>query len=174
MALTRQQKEKITEDLKEKIDKQKTIIFVGFKNLKTKDIFDLKKRLKEINSLFVVAKKTLIDLAFKEKNIKLDKEKLDGEIAIVFGFEDPILPAKTTYKFSRENENLKILGGYVTENQKSEFLESSQIIELAKIPTKEELLGRLISSINSPISGLVNVLQGNIKGLIYALSAIKK
>lgn len=171
MALTREQKQNILKDLKEKIEEQKSIVFINFKNLKTRDIFDLKKKLKKVDSLLRVAKKTLIELAFKENDIKLDLEKLKGQIAVVFNFKDPISPLKAVYEFSKENEDLEILGGYVEDK---EFLEVSKIVELAKLPGRKELLANMMGSMKAPISGLTNVLQGNIKGLIVVLNAIKK
>lgn len=177
MPLTKEQKQNIIKDLKDKIDKQKSMAFVDFKSLKTKDISELKEKLNEADSTFKVAKKTLIEIAFKEKDINLDKKKLDGQTAIVFGFKDQFSPLKTVYKFLKENENLKILGGYVPEEKEKaeeyKFLESEQIMELAKLPSKQELLGQLVGSIKAPVSGFVSVLQGNIKGLIYVLSKAK-
>ena len=170
MALTKQQKQKIIGDLKEMLSRQKAIILVGISGLKVKDIAQLRKKLKAIDGNLKVVKKTLIELAFKESKLEFDKDKFREEIALAFGFKDEILPAKTVYQFSRENEKLKILGGYLEGN----FKEAEEIITLAQLPTREELLAKLVGSISSPISGLVNVLQGNIKGLIYALSAIKK
>ena len=85
MPLTKEQKRKIIEDLKEKIAKQKAIIFVDFSGLKVKDFSDLRKRLSKINSELKVAKKTLLALVFKEKGLKIDIEKLKGEIALIFG-----------------------------------------------------------------------------------------
>lgn len=95
---------------------------------------------------------------------------MEGEIASVFGFKDEILPAKTAYQFSLENKNLRMLGGYF----KGKFMGAEEIITLAQLPTKDELLGRLVGSISAPISNFARVLHANIKGLIYALSAIKK
>jgi len=170
MALTKTQKQKILEDLKEKIAKQKAIIFVDFSGLKVKDFSDLRKRLGKINSELKVAKKTLLALVFKEKGLKIDIEKLKGEIALIFGFQDKISPAKIGYQFSQEGKNLKILGGFF----ENKFLEAEKVIELAQLPTKEELLARLVSNIAAPISNFINVLHGNIKGLILALNAISK
>ncbi len=169
MALTKTQKQKILEDLKEKIARQKAIIFVNFSGLKVKDLFDLRKRLKNVNSELKVSKKTLLALVFKEKKLKIDIEELKGEIALIFGFQNETSPAKTAYQFSQENKNLKILGGF-SENK---FVEPEKIIELAKLPTREELLARLISSVSAPVSNFINVLEGNIKGLIYILSKAK-
>jgi len=170
MPLTKVQKQKILDKLRDKIAKQKAIILVGIKSLKVKDLSELRKRAKAINGDILVAKKTLTEIAFKEKNLDFDKNKLKEEIALVFGFQDEIAPTKIVYQFSKENENLKILGGYLDNN----FVTAETIIELAKLPTREELLAKLVGTISNPIIGFVNVLQGNLKGLVYALSAIKK
>jgi len=170
MALTKAQKKKILDELKEKIAKQKIMIFVDFAGLKVKDLSSLKKKLKAVGSQFRVAKKTLTQIALKDSGFKIEMKKLKGEIALVFGFKDEISPAKMVWQFSQENPNLKILAGFV----EKKFVEAEKIIELAQLPTREELLARLVGSISAPISNFVNVLENNIKGLIYALYAIKK
>ena len=170
MALTKTQKQKIVDDLKEKVDKQKSIVLASIVGVKVKGLTRLRKEMKKQDCELKVAKKTLISLAFKEKKIDIDTKKLEGEVALSFGYRDEILPFKILYDFSKEDENLKILGGLIGQ----ELLTREKAIELAQLSTREELLARLVGSIFSPISGLVNVLQGNIKGLMYALSAIKK
>ncbi len=169
MALTREKKQKIIEDLKEKIRRQKIMIFADFTGLKVKDLTSLRKKLKSQGDEIKVAKKTLMRIAFKENKLEIEPKKIAGEIALVFGYQDIVLPAKTLWQFSQENPNLKILGG-ILENK---FIETEKIIELAKLPTKEELLTRLVSSISAPISNLINVLEGNIKGLINVLAKAK-
>ncbi len=184
MAQTKDQKQKILEDLKEKIAKQKAIVFVDFTGLKVKDLFDLRKKLKTADCELKVAKKTLIGIAFKAadfkersssslsaKNSAIDAEikNLSGQIALIFGYKDEVSPAKIVWQFSQTNPNLKILGGLLT----NIFFEAEKIIELAKLPTHEELLAGLVRSISAPISNLLNILEGNIKGLIYILKQIK-
>ena len=83
--------------------------------------------------------------------------------------KDEISPTKTIFQFSRIDPNLKILGGFL----ENKFVEAEKIIELAKLPTREELLARLVGSISAPISNFVNVLKANIKGLIFVLKQIK-
>jgi len=167
--LTRTQKEKIIADLKEKIARQKTIVFFDFTGLKVKDLANLKKQLKTAENQLKIAKKTLAQIAFKESKLKIDIKKLKGEIAFVFGFKDEMSPAKILWQFAETNPNLKILGG-IFENK---FLEAEKVIELAKLPTKEELLARLVGSISAPVSNFVNVLEGNVKNLVYILSQFK-
>ena len=169
MALTKEQKQKIVEELKENIDKQKSMVFVAIEGLKAADLFDLRKRLKAADCLLIVAKKTLLDIAFKERKVGIDMEKLAGQVALVFGFKDQISPAKIPYNFSLGNKNLKILGGFY----ENKLRDAEEIITLARIPSREELLARVVGSISAPISGFVNVLQANIKGLIYILKQAK-
>ena len=169
MAISREKKKKILEDLKEKISKQKAIIFVDFTGLKVKDFSDLRKRLKSIGSELKVAKKTLMGIVFKKAKLEIEPKKLPGEIALVFGYKEEILPAKIVFQFSQENPNLKILGGVLENN----FFEAEKIIELAKLPSREELLARLVGSISAPISNLTNVLEGNLRNLVYLFSQIK-
>jgi len=169
MALTKEQKKNILEKLKQNIAKQKAMVFVAIDSLKTTELFDLRKELKQSDCLLTVAKKTLLTIAFKESKMDFNAKELEGEVALVFGFEDAIIPAKTAYQFSRKNKNLKILGGFFENEVKT----AEEMIVLAKIPSKEELLAKIIGSIKAPISGFASVLQGNIKGLITVLAKAK-
>lgn len=170
MATSREKKKKILEELKEKIGGQKIMIFVDFTGLKASEFFELRKKLKSQGNEIKVAKKTLINLALKEKKLEVNVKELKGEIALIFGFEDEILPAKIAFEFSNQNPNFKILGGILD----GKFIESEKIIELAKLPTREELLAKLVGSIFAPISNLINVLSGNLKSLVFVLTQIQK
>ena len=170
MPTTKEQKKLILEGLNERVKKQTTIIIVDFTGLKAVESFALRESLKKVNAELKVAKKTLIQLALKNNNLDKNIREINGEIALVFGYHDEILPAKTVYDFTKENENLKILGGFF----ENEFQNAEKFIELAKLPSKEELLGRLVGSISSPLTGFVRSLQYNLKGLIFALNAIKE
>jgi len=169
MSLTKAQKEKIVEDLTDDLKQQKSVVFVAIGGLKVKDLSGLRRKLKEIGGKLKVVKKTLMKIAFEKMGLKLP-ENLIGEIALVSAFENEILPIKSVHQFSKENENLKILSGIF----EGKLLEKEKIIEIAELPTKEELLARLVRSVSAPISGLVNVLQSNLRGLVYILSTIKR
>jgi large subunit ribosomal protein L10 len=171
MAKSREEKKKILEDLKEKVKKQKMMVLVNFTGLKVKDFFELRKKLKSADSQIKVIKKTLLNLALKEFSPdfaqKIDQFK--DQIAIVFGFGDEILPAKILHQFSLENPNLKILAGYF----EKKIREKEEIVFLAQLPSKNEILGSLIKNLSAPIYNFVNVLQANIKGLINVLAKAK-
>ena len=170
MAITKERKKEIINDLGKKAENQKVMIFTGFKGLKNKDLLELRKELKNNDSCLMVVKKTLIKLAFDEKKLNIDYGKLEGEAAIIFGFQDQVIPAKTVFNFSQKNPAIKIIGGMLD----GEFKNESDIIELAKLPSMQEIRAKFVGTVQAPISGFINVLQGNIKGLVYILSNIKK
>jgi len=172
MPLAKEQKKKIVEEVKENLEKQKAIVFVNFAGLKFSDLVNLRKKLKEIGAKFVVVKKTLAQIAFKEKNLDFPKDKLGNEIALIFGFEDEIAPVKTAYQFSQERDKLKLVGGYISDGNNCEFITADDIIALAQLPSKQELFAKLVGTLSAPISGFVTVQRQIIKGLMYALGAI--
>lgn len=170
MAITREKKKEIIENIKDNLEKQKTTVLVNFKGIKAKELFDLREKLKKDKCLLKVVKKTLLDIALKEKKFKDIKEKLAGEIALIFGFKDEVMPAKIVHQFSLKNENIKILGG-IFENK---FVEKEKILALALLPSRQELLAKVVLTINAPVANFVNVLGGNLRGLVYVLANIKK
>ena len=167
MPLTKKQKQEILEDLKEKIASQKAMLFLDFANLKAKDLFALRNLLKKEQNLLKVAKKTLLSLALKQKYPQLAEKvkELKGQPCIVFSFSDEILPAKIIYQFSRENPELKILGAFFG----GEFQKPEDVINLAQLPSRKELLAQLLSSFSGPMRGLVNSLRGNLQKFAYIL-----
>src|SRR3989344_761123 len=123
MALLKEQKQK---DLKENIAKQKSVVFVDFTKVNSGDLFSLRNKLKEAGCVLKVGKKTLIRIAFGQSNISFwskIKSSIPGQLALVFGIDDELTPAKISNQFSKTNENFKILGG-IFENR---FIEREKV-----------------------------------------------
>lgn len=158
MALTKEQKSKAIKSLKDSISKQKSVVFADFSKVSSKDLFDLRKKLKEAGCKLQVGKKTLIRIAFGQSNVSFwnkIKQSVPGQLALVFGMEDEIAPSRITHQFTKTNENFKILGGIFEKR----FVDKSKVLELALIPTRSELLGRLVGSIASPIARFAIVIN---------------
>ncbi|MEK7664954.1 MAG: 50S ribosomal protein L10 [Patescibacteria group bacterium] len=158
MALTKEQKQNQINSLKENISKQKSLVFVDFSKVSSKDMFGLRKNLKEAGCSLKIAKKTLVRIAFGQSNISFwqkIKENIPGQLALVFGIDDEIAPARISNKFAKEQENFKILGG-LFENK---FIEKDRVLALASIPPRPELLSRLVGSLSGPIASFVRVLD---------------
>jgi len=171
MAKTKQQKSKELKNLTANLQKAKSLVFVNFDGLKVKEIEELRKKCRQEHVSYMVAKKTLMKLAFKEAGITdIDPKSLDKGVATVLGFEDEVAPARIIQGFAKDHEALKTIGG-ILENR---FVNKEKIIELAKLPSKNELLAKLVGSIKAPVSGFVNVLSGNLRSLVYVFNAIKE
>jgi large subunit ribosomal protein L10 len=172
MPKTKGQKVAILASLKEKISASKSIVFAGFNALGAKEGEELRRELKKENSEYCVAKKTLLDLAFKENKILgIDAKSFGGKIAVIFGYQDEVAPAKIMDKFMKGKEGkIEFMGGILENKQ----LSKTEIIQLAKLPSKLELYGKLVGTLNAPISGFVNVLAGNIRALVNVLKAIEE
>jgi len=166
MPLSREQKEEVVQELEDKINRQKSMTFVDFQGLGVKRFTDLRKGLKKMGAEVKVAKKTLAQIAFENEGI--DLKDYEGQLAFVFGYEDKIQPIKAVYELEEETD-LEIVGGYFNDR----FIETEEVRKIAQLPGRKELLGQFTRSISSPLSGLVNTLEGNIKGLVYTLKAIQ-
>lgn len=170
MAKTKQQKEDFIKDFKEKLDKAKSLVFVHFDGLKVKEIEELRKLFRAEKVEYVVAKKTLLKKVFEQAGIEnYDPATFEKEVGVAFGIDDEVAPARIIQKFAKDHEALQAFGG-VLENS---FVGQEKVIELSKLPSKEELLAKVVGSINAPVSGFVNVLAGNLRNLVYVLSAVK-
>jgi large subunit ribosomal protein L10 len=170
MPLTKQQKQEAVADLEKMIDGQKSMVFVNYRGLKAQEVFNLRQKLDDNQSKFKVVKKTLANIAFKNKGIEFKKDNYDDQFAIVFGYEDEVAPARVLFQSTKDLKTLEMLGGYLAKD----YLDKDQIMVLAQLPSRQELVGKLLYLLNYPMSGLVNVLSGNIKGLVYAINAISK
>lgn len=170
MALTREKKEKIIEEIKKLLKDQKAMVFFNFTGLKTKEMNEIREALKQAEGKVKVVKKTLAEIAFKELDPKIKKNIFKNQLAIGFGMKDEIAPMKILYNFFKNNEKVEILGGYLDK----EFLTKEKVLLLAQIPSKENLRSQLLYIFNYPILSFANVLNGNIKGLVNVLAKAKK
>ncbi len=170
MPKTKEQKKQIVNDLADKLAKFKSLVFTDYKGLTVAEASAIRKLAREQGAEYLVAKKTLIKLALDKAGLKdIDVKDLSGNLALIIGFEDEVSPAKLAANFAKDHEAFKLLGG-IMENK---FIDLAQVEALSKIPSRVELLAKLVGSLNSPVSGFVNVLAGNLRGLVTVLGAIK-
>jgi large subunit ribosomal protein L10 len=170
MPKTRAQKKQILDSLTDKLNKAKSVVFVNFQGLKVKEAEELRRSCRQEQVELCVAKKTLIDLALQSKNLPESYAKqLPGEVAVVMGYEDEIAPARLLKNFGKDHEAVKMVAGIFD----GKALDAVSLKQLADLPGKTELLAKLVGTIQSPLSGLANVLQGNLRSLVYVLNAVK-
>lgn len=166
--LTRSQKEELVKDLTGKIASSKVAIFSDFTGTTVSGMKQLRDELRKKGATYKVTKKKLIDLAFKNAGIEANSLDLEGQIGLAIGQEDEVSAAKILSQFSKKNKNFKILRGVL----EKKVISDKEVMALAALPSREELLAKLVGSINAPISGFVNVLAGNLRNFVGVLKAI--
>ncbi len=137
--------------------------------LSNKQLQDLRKRLKKAPSNYMVVKNSMCATALKKIGLEDLRQLIKGTCGVSFSTADPITTSKILVDFTKENENLQLQGAYID----GKVVATDTIKQLATIPPREILLARLVSSINSPISGMVGALSAVIRKLVYTLVAIK-
>lgn len=153
--------------LKEKAAKAKSIILADYRGLSAQSTNDLRAKLKAEDSEMVIAKNTLLKVAFEEDEVKGD---LEGPTMAVFSYADPVSPIKALFEFTKKLELPKIKSAII----EGIYAGKERVEEIKNIPAKEQLFGQIVGTMKSPLSGFVNVLGGVHRKFVYALNAISK
>ena len=167
MAKSKQQKTDALEEAKNKFDSSKLVVLASYNDLPVSDIQELRKEFKEKDVFYKVIKKTILKLVAKDNIDESLVDDLRGNLALAYG-PDEVEAAKILAKFAKDHEGIELHAGWL----ENDFIDKAKVEELSKLLGKEELLAKLVGSLNSPISGLANVLGGNTRGLVNVLKAI--
>ena len=117
----------------------------------------------------MVTKNTLAKIAVKGTEYEALAEKMTGPIALAFGFEDPVSPAKAVVKFIKESKKGAIVGAVL----EGKLMTEAETRALADLPSKEELFAKMLGSINSPASGIVGSINAVMSQLTRAMAAVR-
>ena len=169
MAITKEKKEKILEELKGLLKKAKAVVFVNFHGLGASLSHELRRLMTKEDAKYFVAKKTLIKKVFGEFGISGEIPNLDGEVALVFEQGEVTAPIKILSKFEKDTKKVGLLGGVF----EGSFVGRNVIIQLSEIPSREVLLGQFLNVISAPKQQLVGVLQAPVRDFISVLRQIK-
>ncbi len=156
--------------LNETFSKAKFAVVTDYRGLKVTELEKLRRELRQNDAFIQVAKNTLLKLAVKGTEFEDLGESFTGTTAIAFSFEEPVGTAKVLSEFAKENEALKIR----TAVMEGKVLTVEDVSSLAKLPSKEQLLGQLCGVLQAVPTGLVRALNGVPSNLVYALQAIKE
>jgi large subunit ribosomal protein L10 len=158
-----QEVEEITELLK---DSSLTIL-TNYRGLSVSQMQEFRKQLRDNGASFRVVKNTLTGIAADNAEMSEIREFLEGPTAIVTSGEDPVGPAKATREFARTSRILEVKAGVL----EGSLIPASEVDRLASLPSREELLAKVVGGLNAPLAGMVGVLSGPIRGLAYVLQA---
>lgn len=169
MAKTRKEKESIVLKLSEQMGVAKSAVIVNYKGLTVSETEELRNELQKNEVSFSIAKNSLLKIVLKNRGIVVDNKILNQPLAIALSRADEVSAAKGIGQFQKGHENLEILGGIF----EKEYIDKDRVMILANLPSQLELYARAVSSIASPLSGLVTVLSGNIRGLVNVINQYK-
>ena len=141
---------------------------VDYRGLSVKEIQVLRNQIREADASMKVYKNTLMHLALAELDLPSLDAILEGPSAFVFAGEDPVASAKALKDFAKTNENLSIKGGMMD----GAFLDKAQVEAVASLPSREELIAKLLGTINNPMSQIVRVLNGPMEAFARTVSQI--
>jgi large subunit ribosomal protein L10 len=164
-----EEKQKIAEDLHERFSKSAIVVVTDYKGLDVSAMNDLRRKLREEDIEFQVAKNTLLMRAAKDTEVALIQDYFKGPSAVAFSYKDPVAPAKILAQFAKDNKKLEIKGGVL----KDKVLDVDAIKALAKLPSREVLLGQLLSVINEVPSSFVRTIAEIPRSLLNVLTAIR-
>lgn len=167
--MNKEQKTNEVKNLADHLGKAKALIFAGYRGLKVSEITDLRMKLKKGESSFKVVKNRLMKRALKEKGMDNLAEYFSDPTAVASSDHDPITPAKVLVEFAKLNAKLAIKGGFLDGSR----LTPKDIETLAKMPSREVLLSKMLGSLNMPATNMAGVLAAVPRKLLYALNAIK-
>ncbi len=171
---TRQKKEEIVQELADIFSNASLILFTDYRGLSVKQISDLRQELYKRYSdqaRYRVSKNSLVRLALEKAGF--DEENWNNEVVGTTAImtvvkDDPIDALKIFANFAKANKLPELRGGYL----EGRYFEASRVTELARLPTREELISMVVRGFAAPITGLAYSLNGVLTKFLYALNAI--
>ena len=171
MAKSRAQKEATVNLLTSMLKEARGVVFADFTGLTVAEMQELRKNFRAEKIEFEVVPKTILDRALKAVGLSSVTPKAwQGSVSVATSQTDEISPAKVVAAFAKAHDKLKVHGGVLNKS----WADMAQVKVLSKLPSKQELLGQLVSVMSGSMRGLVTVLQGNIRGLVQVLNAMAK
>jgi large subunit ribosomal protein L10 len=167
--LNRDEKATIVSELNDSFNRAKFAVVADYCGLKVSELQAIRKELRDCDSEIRIAKNTLLRRAVADTDNASLVEDFTGTTAVVLSYADPVAPAKVVAKFAEDKDKFTIRSAAL----EGEKLDVDGVVALSKLPSKEALLGQLLSVMNSIPTGLVQVLSGVPRTFAYALQAVK-
>lgn len=168
MPKTRSQKEETVTKLVDRLGRMKGLVVTTGTGLKVKDVTELRRELRKNAVDFSVVKKTLFLRALDGAKLSMPAvDAITGNLAVAFGYEDEVLPAKLLAAFRKTHEGLTLEGGIVD----GSWQDDKAMLVLAQLPSKQELLAKIVGFLAAPASGFVGNVGGPARALAQVLHA---
>lgn len=159
----------VVEDVAKKLRQAKSVFLTDFSGLNVEEINKLRKSFREASVEYRVVKNTIARLSAKSAGFEELLKYLEGPTALAFGIDDPTAPAKVITEFAKTTEKPKIKACLF----EGVLIGTDRVNEIISLPSREELLAKLMATFNAPLSGIVWSLSEILRKLVYVLDGVK-
>ncbi|NLT43160.1 MAG: 50S ribosomal protein L10 [Anaerolineae bacterium] len=167
MAISKNRKEGLVQEYADELGNSSAVFFAHYSGMTVSELERVRDAMAREETRVEVVRNRLMAIAAESAGKPKAVEILDGPTLAVFCLGDPTSPAKTLSGFHREIDRLVVYGGLLGD----ESMGVEQFQQLATLPGREELLGKVVYTLQGPITGFVGVLSGVLRSLLYVLQA---
>ncbi|MDO8915372.1 MAG: 50S ribosomal protein L10 [Coriobacteriia bacterium] len=161
-------KEQTVSQIKDRFARATAVILVDYRGLSVKELQGLRVKLRESGSELRVYKNTLTEIAMRELAMPDLGSLLEGPSAFTFCYGDPVAPAKALVAYQKDHHALELKGGFI----EHAVTDAAGVKALASLPSREELLAKLLGTMINPVGGFVRVLAGPAGAFARVLQSI--
>lgn len=165
-----QEKEAVVSEIQKRFEMAKTVVLADYRGLNVEEVTALRKKMREAGIDYKVLKNTMTSRAAKAANIEGLDDYLSGPTALAFSNQDYVTPAKILADFAKEHKKLELKAGVLD----GKVIDLESVKNLANLPSREVLLGKLAGLFQAPVRGLVTVLSGPLRNFAYVVEAVRK
>jgi large subunit ribosomal protein L10 len=168
---TKKEKIQLTAELADTLGESDVLYLTDFTGLNVKEITELRKRFREAGNRFIVVKNRLALRAIEQLDLPDLTEYLRGPTGFIVAGDDPVAPAKLLRDFAKENEDRPTLKVGVVEKR---VVPAAEVMTLAALPPRGELLASIAGSLGAPVAGIVGVLEGLLRDIASMVEEVAK
>jgi large subunit ribosomal protein L10 len=170
MALTKEKKHAVVDQVSALLNESKMTVVAAYQGTPVKAMQTLRRDAKAGGTVVKVVKNRLVMQALQRSDTfkDIDTSVLNGMLLYAFNKEDEVAPAQALAAFAKTQPTMEFVGAFTSEGQ---LLSADDVKALASLPTKEQLRGMLVGTLAAPLSGFVNVMAGNVRGVLNVLNA---
>ena len=162
------EKEQAVQDVADKMQRAQSMVIVDYRGLTVDEVSKLRNEFRNAGVEYRVIKNNMLRRAAESLGIADMDDLFKGPSAVAFGYEDAVAPAKIMCKFQKDLQKTEIKGGVLSGKK----VDQAEIVSLSKLPSKEELLAKMLGSLNAPITNFAMALSAVPRGLAVALGAV--
>lgn len=169
MAISRSKKEALVAELVQDLADAQMVVYAEYSGISVADLQQLRRQARENGVTIKVVKNRLMRVAMDQHDSlkQTDTGAMKGQVLYAISNDDEVLPAKVLAQFADKTPELKLVGAF---NSLGQSLSTAEVTDLAKLPTKNELIAQTVAQLLSPVNDTVNALSGNLSALLDGIA----